>query len=102
MAKSRSKSSTAVLAQLVEFYHRNGCQRVPDEERRSKEPGSYKKGYEIRLVANSKRELSLIRRLLRSSGLKPGKPFAKTHQWCQPIYGQSAVEQFNEWIEKFD
>ncbi len=90
----------SAAAQLVEFYSRNGYMRVPDETRRKKESRTYKMGYEIRLVAQTKRELVLIRRLLRSAGLKPGKPYGKSNQWCQPIYGKQAMERFKQWIVK--
>ena len=79
---------------LVRFFERNGCLRVPNIERRKTESRSYKMGYEIRLVAFTKRELTEIRRAIRAAGLKPGKPFAKVNRWVQPIYGRMATERF--------
>lgn len=102
MTADSTQSETTSESQLVDFYNRNGYMRVPDKDRRKKNPRTYKMGYEIRLVAQTKRELALIRRLLRSVGLKPGKPFSKVNQWCQPIYGKSAVERFTQWIAQFD
>ncbi len=88
--------------QLAEFFLRNGCMRVPDLARREKEPRTYKMGYEIRPVAQSKAELATMRRLLRAAGLKPGKPFSKAKQWCQPVYGKSAMETFRGWLDRID
>ena len=102
MTSDYVKSAASPEAQLVEFYRRNGYMRVPNKTRRKEESRTYKMGYEIRLVAQTKRELALMRRLLRSVGLTPGKPFAKSNQWRQPIYGKSAMERFNQWIEQFD
>ncbi len=86
---------------LVQFYERNGCLRQPNPNRQKKETGTYKMGYEIRLVALSKRELTEIRRAIREVGLKAGKPFAKGNRWIQPIYGRGAMDQFVAWIKHF-
>ena len=59
----------------------------------------YKKGDEVRLVADSEQELKLIRRLLREAGFKPGRPFAKGLQYRQPIYGRQAVARFLELVD---
>ncbi len=97
----QSSPSKEVIKKLIEYFLRNGYFRVPDNERRKRETSSYKMGYEIRLVARSKKELAEIRKLLKAASLKPGKPFAKVNQWCQPIYGRAAMEQFQEWINKY-
>ncbi|MFQ6114631.1 MAG: hypothetical protein ACE5NG_11210 [bacterium] len=73
--------------------------RVPNDARREEEPHDYKKGYEIRLLANTRREIMAIRRLLRQVGLKGGRPFKKHNQWVQPIYGKQAMDRFNMWLE---
>jgi len=102
MASQSTDTQSSVTVQLVEFYTRNGYMRVPDETRRQEESRTYKMGYEIRLVAQTKRELALIRRLLRSAGLKPGKSYGKSNQWCQPIYGKQAMVRFKQWIAESD
>jgi hypothetical protein len=68
--------------------------------RRRKEKRGYHKGDEVRLIAESTRELREIRQLLCSAGFKPGKPFAKRSQWVQPLYGRSVVAQFLKSIGK--
>lgn len=79
---------------LIAFFRRNGCVRLVDEERREKLGQKYKKGYEVRLTANSKEELETMRQLLAQSGLKPGKPYKKRRQFVQPVYGKAAVDWF--------
>ncbi|RME48593.1 MAG: hypothetical protein D6791_02890 [Chloroflexi bacterium] len=80
---------------LRELFQRNGYVRVPNEKRRQ-EVGSqkYKKGYEVRLVANSEEELEEIRQALRQLGFRPARPFQKHRQIVQPVYGKQAVEWF--------
>jgi hypothetical protein len=46
------------------------------------------------LVADTKKELEEIRRLLRAAGFKPGKPFTKSNQWRQPVYGRTELVRF--------
>jgi hypothetical protein len=94
-----SVSKSAARSQLIKFYKRNGYVRIPDKKRRKKESRSYKMGYEIRFVANTKAELALMRKLLKAVGFKPGKPFGKTSRYCQPVYGKVAMEQFGEWVD---
>lgn len=79
---------------LILFFQRNGCVRLVDEKRRKELGQKYKKGYEVRLVANSKEELENIRQLLKQSGFKAGKPYKKHLQFVQPVYGKLAVEWF--------
>jgi hypothetical protein len=102
MNTKSSKPEPSAELQLVNFFCRNGYMRVPNKSRRKKEPSTYKMGYEIRLVAKDKGELALIRRLLKSVDIKPGSPFEKSNQWCQPIYGKSALQQFTQWLDEFD
>lgn len=80
--------------QLVKYFRRNGYLRFPDEKLRKKMGENYKKGYEVRLAANDKKELSEIKNLLRKAGFKYGKPFQKSNRLIQPIYGKDAVEKF--------
>ncbi len=86
--------------QLAWFFRRNGYVRRQNAERRAEEGYAfYKKGHEVRLVAESLQELALIRQLLRRVGLKPGRPFRKGHQYRQPLYGHGQVAQFLALIE---
>ncbi len=86
---------------LVRLYERNGYLRIPNAKRRKTESNTYKMGYEIRIVGDTKREIADIRRLIRAAGLKPGKPFLKHKQWVQPIYGRATMESFVAWIDEF-
>ncbi len=67
---------------------------MPDPLRRKAEGQAYKKGYEIRLVANNQGDLNIIRGLLRDSGFNTANPYFKRNGWVQPIYGREAVERF--------
>lgn len=88
-------SSTSAIDQLAEFFHRNGCVRRHDPERRRTDgPQKYKKGDEIRLTANSRTELRLIRKLLKEAGFKPGRAFTKGKQFRQPVYGRESTARF--------
>ena len=89
---AETKSSRTAAAQLAEIFRRNGYLRRQDRQRLKKEGYSdYKKGDELRFVANSKSELSLIRQLLTSLGFKPAKPFEKSNQFRQPIYSREEI-----------
>ena len=101
MAKSKQTPVVRPEFELVEFYRRNGYMRVPNQALREDAPRAYKKGYEIRLVARSQRELSTMRRLLRQVDLRPGKPFPKHNQWVQPVYGRDSMDRFKTWVEEF-
>jgi hypothetical protein len=95
-AKKKTTSDSAEV-QLAQIFHRNGCMRLPDETRQLKEGHTkYKKGYEIRLVAETKTELNQIRRLLKQLGFTPGSPYEKGYQIVQPIYGKEAAVKFGE------
>ena len=81
--------------QLAAYFRRNGYVRYQSQERLEEEGYmAYKKGDEIRLTASSKVELRAIRRLLKASGFSPGRPFRKSRQWRQPVYGRAAVARF--------
>ena len=97
---SERKPSRDVVTQLAASFRHNGYMRKPNPDRRAAEPHEYKKGYEIRLVADSLAELRTIRRLLRAAGFKPPAAFAKAKQWRQPIYGREAVARFLDLIAK--
>lgn len=101
MAKKRQGPEVRPELALVQFYRRNGYMRVPNEALREDAPREYKKGYEIRLIARSQRELTAMRRMIRQVDLRPGKPFPKHKQWVQPIYGRDAMDLFTTWLDLF-
>lgn len=83
------------LDRLKFFFHRNGYVRWPRPERLEDEPPEkYKKGAEVRLVAETHSELTEIRILLRKAGFRPGSHFPKGNQFRQPIYGYQQVARF--------
>ena len=84
---------------LIKYYRRNGYIRIPDDNLRKLKGHNYKKGYEVRLVANDEKELFEINSLLHKSGFKVGKPFQKGSQFVLPIYGKEAVEKFQNSLE---
>ena len=83
-----------VVKRLAELFRRNGYVRSVNPVRRLVDGRLYKKGAEVRLVAESKAELAEIRRLLKRAGFKRARPFAKARQWRQPIYGVAEVARF--------
>lgn len=83
-----------VVQQLAFFFQRNGYVRLQNPKRLKAEGRVYKKGDEVRLVAESRDELRIIRRLLRQAGFKPGSPFTKARQFRQPVYGRGQAKRF--------
>jgi hypothetical protein len=94
----RKKPSQA--SELAEIFARGGYVRLQNPQRLREGPQSYRKGEEVRLVAQSMTELRTIRRLLRAAGFSPGRPFLKHSKWCQPLYGVEAVGRFLTIIEE--
>lgn len=80
--------------ELGRFYRRRSALRWPDFYRRATENQDYKKGYEIRLIADSPEELGRIQRLMIGLGFKPGAAFVKRTQFVQPLYGREPVVRF--------
>jgi hypothetical protein len=83
-----------VIKRLAAYFRRNGYIRRVDRVRRAQEGQLYKKGPEVRLVAESAAELAEIRRLLKQAGFKRARPFTKSRQWRQPLYGKAEVARF--------
>ena len=90
----KATPAAEVVEKLAALFQRNGYVRWLNPERKARDPRKYRKGDEVRLVAESKAELQTIRRLLRAAGFKPGRPFAKSKQWRQPLYGRTEVARF--------
>ena len=92
---AENAATAAGVEQLTAFFRRNGYVRRQNSDRLGAEGyRSYKKGDEVRLIAESVVELRLLRRLLKVAKFTPGRPYAKARQWCQPIYGRRAVARF--------
>ena len=91
---AKSQIAPEVIERLAAYFRRNGYVRRLDPARRAKEGPDYKKGDEVRLVAESEAELTEIRRLLKRAGFKLARPFAHARQWRQPIYGVATVARF--------
>ena len=81
-------------AELAGLFARTGHVRCCDAKRRARDGQSYKKGYEVRFLLASEREVREARRLLCAAGLQPGKVFRKHGGFVQPVYGRAAVESF--------
>ncbi|MBI4729708.1 MAG: hypothetical protein HY775_09460 [Acidobacteria bacterium] len=80
---------------LREAFARDGYVRVPDLRRRQELGSStFKKGWEVRLVADTEDELWLLRSCLLVVGFSPGASFRKVRRRVLPVYGRSAVEWF--------
>ena len=91
---ARSNSSTTTKARLREWFDRSGwVQGGPDPSKRAKGKDNYKRGYEVRMSAAPK-ELAQLQRLLKSAGIEPGAPFAKSSRLVVPIYGREQTERF--------
>jgi hypothetical protein len=90
----------SVVTALRDYFQRNGYVRQQNATRLAREgPQAYKKGDEVRLVAQSATELREIRRLLREAGFAPGRSFVKGRQYRQPIYGRDEVARFLDLID---
>ena len=81
-------------AYLAEIFHRAGCVRQPNAARAKRDGQTYKKGYEVRLVAGSQEELAEIRKHLREAGFKLAKPYKRATRMVQPVYGKLNMERF--------
>ncbi len=89
-----------VIVALARYFHRNGYVRRQNSRRLSRDGCSrYKKRDEVRLTAQSAEELARIRRLLELAGFRLGRPFVKSRQYRQPVYGREAVRRFLGLIE---
>ncbi len=87
-------SRRAAEKRITEYYRRNGYMREQNEDRLAAEGyGVYKKGDEIRLVAQTDAELEEITGLLTFLGFKHGRPFVKGWQLRVPVYGREQVAQ---------
>ncbi len=93
----------SAAVELTAFFRRNGYVRRHDAARYAAQGCmKYKKGGEIRLVANEDKERVRIQRLLKLAGFKAGRPFRKSAertQACVPIYGREQVARFLSMLE---
>ena len=90
------KQIIAAIRRLAALFHANGYVRRPNPDKKSvgREHGTYHKGYEVRLVLVSERELTEVRELLDLLGFKLANPHTKGKMFRQPVYGKQAVEAF--------
>lgn len=99
-ASDRGRSIPAARKRLYTAF--NGYVRVPNPERLANgrsggtsRKGSYKKGWELRLVVPAD-ELEKAREMILAAGLNPARPFVKGRQIIQPIYGYQPVMEYLE------
>ena len=95
MQLGRTEKRVLASQRLAELFRRHGYTRRQNRARLAEEGYlRYKKGDEVRLIAESEAELTTIRRLLRQAGFRAGRPFAKGRRFWQPVYGREAVRRF--------
>ena len=82
---------------LKKVFLRNGYLRIKDSSRiEESKTQKYKKGFEVRLVANDEAELELIRAAISALDLHVAKSFQKGKQMVQPIYGEEITRKFEK------
>jgi hypothetical protein len=93
-ASITQRADRRTVALLAAHFEACGCIRAPNPARRRAEPRDYKKGWEVRLAATTRRELRFLRQMLRKCGFKCGRAYHKRAGWILPLYGRAAVERF--------
>lgn len=94
MGPAVSRKQTA-RALVIRSFRANGYVRMPNLKKRSKAGSQvYKKGYEVRLVADDRAQVKQLQAALRVLGIQPGRVFPKHSKIIVPIYGREAVEYF--------
>ncbi len=78
---------------LSELLGGNGYVRFQNIDRKA-EGQAYKKGWEVRLIAEDESDAQRIETLARSLDFRPGRKFLKGRKYVVPIYGWQAVEAF--------
>ena len=76
------------------------CERIPDLERRKKEKADYKKGYEIRISLQDKKESEIMKAILKKRGIISGNPYKKHKRIILPLYGEDNADVFMAVVEK--
>ncbi len=88
------------LRVLKEIFLRGGYYRVKNiGKAESFGSQTYKKGYEIRFMPKSKKELELLREAISSLGLYVSKPFKKRNRIVQPLYGKTNMLSFKNLLK---
>ena len=91
---------SGVRRKLRRYFRRNGYVRHQNSERLAREGYlGYKKGEEVRLMAQGEQELHGLQDLLLRAGFSPGRPFVKGRQYCLPIYGREPVRRFLQLVQ---
>lgn len=85
---------------LADYVRANSYARVPIADRQEEGWGTYKKGYELRIVVKSQDDLKKLRRLLLDAGIQPGKAYRKARQWVVPVYGKVYVSELLKFKSK--
>jgi hypothetical protein len=94
------KAQKKIEKELVELFERNGCLRMPKEERMEEGHQLYKKGCEIRWVAYDEMEAREITVLLGKAGFKVGSAFIKNNRVVLPVYGYEALARFQVMLKE--
>ncbi len=79
---------------LEEFFRRNGYVRAPNQHLKQKLGAKYHKGWEIRFVLRTPKELTQVQQLLCDAGFKCGNHFTKHGRLILPVYGRHAADYF--------
>lgn len=99
ITRPRAASAADVAAELKFYFRRNGHVRRQRPQRlEHSEYWPYKKGEEVRLMAEDEQELLCIQDLLQRAGFRPGRPFEKRCHYCLPLYGRKEVQRFLDLI----
>ena len=97
---TNSARQAVAIQGLVEVFRRNGHIRYQNPDRVQNEGWKrYKKGDEVRLIANFEPELDKIRGWLKQMDFKLGKPYSQSNQFRQPIYGRDQVQRFLQMVQ---
>jgi hypothetical protein len=81
-----SSAAVVTLAKLTRYT------RAPQGKRMGEGSDDYKKGWEVRFVVDSQKDVAGVKKALASLGFNAGKPFAKASRIAVPVYGRAVVE----------
>lgn len=84
-----ANSNTAAVAQLAKLTRYT---RSPQGKRMSEGSDDYKKGWEVRFVVDTQKDVAGVKKALAQLGFRAGKPFPKASRIAVPVYGRTVVE----------
>lgn len=91
----------AVARRLAWFFRRQGYVRWQNEERVTGDGHRiYKKGNEVRFIADTPEELAEIRWLLAALEFDVGRSFVKGAKFRQPVYGKGQVARLLDLVDE--